>query len=86
MTGLALAMGVGILAIAAVLWVRLGSGPATTTGALPALPPGLALPEGIRPVAVTFAQGWLVVVDETGEVLLFDGEGKLRQRVTPGQP
>lgn len=82
-TGLALVMGVGILAIAAVLWVRLGPGAAPP---LPVLPAGLVLPEGVRPAAVTFAKGWLVVVSEAGEVLLFDASGTLRQRVTPAQP
>ena len=88
MTGLAVTMGLGILAIAAVLWIRLGGGGAAppAPGTLPALPAGLALPEGIRPAAVTFAKGWLVIVDEAGEVLLFDGEGQLRQRVSPAQP
>ena len=82
-TGLALAMGAGILAIAAVLWVRLG---APAPAPLPVLPAGLALPEGVRPAAVTFARDWLVVVSEAGEVLVFDAAGALRQRVMPDQP
>lgn len=85
-TGLALAMGAGILAIAAVLWVRLGPGAAPPPAPLPVLPAGLALPEGVRPAAVTFAKDWLVVVGEAGEVLLFDASGALRQRVMPDQP
>ena len=53
---------------------------------LPVLPAGLALPEGVRPAAVTFARDWLVVVSDSGEVLLFDASGALRQRVAPAQP
>lgn len=74
-TGLALAMGLGIAAIAAVLWMRLSAPP------LPNLPPRIALPAGAAPVGVTFARGWTVVVTEAGEVLVYDAAGGLRQRV-----
>ena len=44
-TGLALVMGLGVAAVAAILWVRLSQPP------LPELPPGLALPDaGIEPL------------------------------------
>lgn len=76
-TGLAVVMGAGILAIVALLWLRLAPGD------LPALPEGIALPEGAEATAVTFARDWIVVVTEAGEVLLYDGAGTLRQRVTP---
>lgn len=81
-TGLAVVMGVGILAIALVLWVRLGPG-AAPQGAIPALPARIALPEGVRAQAVTFARDWTVVVTDSGEVLLYDRDGALRQRVAP---
>lgn len=81
-TGLAVVMGVGILAIALVLWVRLGPG-AAPQGAIPALPARIALPEGVRAQAVTFARDWTVVVTDSGEVLLYDRDGALRQRVVP---
>lgn len=78
-TGLALVMGLGIVAVAAILWVRLSQPP------LPDLPAGLALPEGTSAAAVTFARDWTVVVTNAGEVLLYDRAGALRQRVVPGQ-
>lgn len=70
-------MGVGVLAIAALLWLRLSEAP------LPELPEQIALPEGAAPAAVTFARDWVVVVTETGEVLLYDRQGRLRDRVQP---
>lgn len=76
-TGLALAMGLGMVAVAAILWVRLSQPP------LPELPPGLALPPGASAAAVTFARDWTVVVTGAGEVLLYDRAGRLRQRVLP---
>ena len=75
MTGLALAMGLGIVALVAILWLRLSQPP------LPVLPDHVALPAGARAAAVTFARDWTVVVTEGGEVLLFDRAGALRQRV-----
>ena len=74
-TGLALAMGVGILSLVAILWLRLSQPP------LPVLPEGVALPAGARAAAVTFARDWTVVVTEAGEVLVYDRAGKLRQQV-----
>ncbi|WP_052171899.1 DUF6476 family protein [Paracoccus sanguinis] len=74
-TGLALAMGVGILSLVAILWLRLSQPP------LPVLPEGVALPAGARAAAVTFARDWTVVVTEAGEVLVYDRAGQLRQRV-----
>ncbi len=85
-TGLAVVMGVGILAVAAVLWVRLGPGGTPPPGAIPALPAQIALPDGLRAQAVTFARDWIVVVADSGEVLLFDRDGGLRQRVAPQLP
>lgn len=75
MTGLAVAMGAGVLAIAAVLWMRLSPAP------LPVLPPRIALPPGTSAEAVTFARDWTVVVTVAGEVLVYDRRGALRQRV-----
>ena len=76
-TSLAVVMGVGVLAIAGLLWLRLSEAP------LPELPEQIALPEGAAPAAVTFARDWVVVVTETGEVLLYDRQGRLHQRVQP---
>lgn len=74
-TGLALAMGVGILSLVAILWLRLSQPP------LPVLPEGVVLPAGARAAAVTFARDWTVVVTEAGEVLVYDRAGQLRQQV-----
>lgn len=76
-TSLAAVMGLGMLVIAALLWLRLSEAP------LPELPDSVTLPDGARPAAVTFARDWLVVVTEAGEVLLYDRQGKLSKRVTP---
>ena len=76
-TSLAAVMGVGVLVIAGLLWLRLSEAP------LPKLPDQIALPEGARPAAVTFARDWVVVVTETGEVLLYDRQGRLKDRVQP---
>lgn len=78
-TGLAVVMGLGMVAVAAILWVRLAQPP------LPELPPGLALPDGTDAAAVTFARDWTVVVTDAGEILVYDRSGALKQRVLPGQ-
>lgn len=74
MTGLALAMAVGIFALVAILWLRLSQPP------LPQLPAQIVLPQGATAAAVTFARDWTVVVTGTGEVLVYDKSGALRQR------
>lgn len=76
-TSLAAVMGIGVLVIALLLWVRLSEAP------LPQLPDNLALPQGAEPAAVTFARDWVVVVTEAGAVLLYDRQGQLRQQVQP---
>ncbi len=76
-TSLAVVMGVGVLAITGLLWLRLSEAP------LPELPDQIALPANAKPAAVTFARDWVVVVTETGEVLLYDRQGNLRDRVQP---
>ena len=50
---------------------------------LPELPDQIALPANAKPAAVTFARDWVVVVTETGEVLLYDRQGRLKDRVQP---
>ncbi|SNR57122.1 hypothetical protein SAMN06265378_109117 [Paracoccus sediminis] len=76
-TGLALVMGLGMIAIVALLWIRLGQ------PVLPDLPDAIALPGNASPDAVTFARNWIVVVTDAGEVLLYDRSGALRDRVQP---
>ena len=76
-TSLAVVMGVGVLVIAALLWLRLSEAP------LPELPEQIDLPAGATAAAVTFARDWVVVVTEAGEVLLYDRQGRLKDRVQP---
>lgn len=76
-TGLTLVMALGMVAIVALLWVRLGQ------PTLPTLPDSIALPTGATADAVTFARDWIVVVTDAGEVLLYDRSGALRDRVQP---
>ena len=76
-TGLALVMGLGMIAIVALLWVQLGQ------PVLPDLPDAITLPDGARAEAVTFARDWIAIVTDAGEVLLYDRSGALRDRVQP---
>ncbi|WP_255330668.1 DUF6476 family protein [Paracoccus albicereus] len=76
-TGLAAVMGGGMIALVALMWVRLGQ------PSLPQLPDTIILPEGASADAVTFARDWIVVVTDAGEVLLYDREGRLQDSVQP---
>lgn len=76
-TGLTLVMGLGMVAIVALLWFRLGQ------PVLPELPANVTLPDGARVEALTFARDLIVVVTDAGEVLLYDRNGVLKDRVTP---
>lgn len=76
-TSLAVVMGLGVVAVVAILWLRLADAP------LPQLPANITLPQGARPDAVTFARDWTVVVTDSGAVLLYDRQGRLRDQVTP---
>ncbi|WBU55581.1 DUF6476 family protein [Paracoccus sediminicola] len=78
--GLAVAMVLGLGVIAAILWIRLSAPP------LPALPEAVTLPEDATAEAVTFADDRLIVVTDQGEVLVYDPDGALRQRVTLETP
>ena len=75
--GLAAVMALGMIAIVALLWVRLGQ------PVLPELPGSITLPDGAAVEAVTFARDWIVVVTDAGEVLLFDRLGQLRDSLQP---
>lgn len=49
--------------------------------ALPALPTGLVLPEGTQAEAVTTGKGWIGVVTNTQQFLIFSVDGSLRQTI-----
>ena len=76
-TGLALVMGLGMVALVALLWLRLGQ------PMLPDLPDAITLPDNAQSQAVTFARDWIVVVTDAGEVLMYDRSGALRDRLQP---
>lgn len=70
-TGLAVVMGGGILAIVALLWLRL------SVPVLPVLPASVTLPEGARAETVTFSRFGIVVLTQTGKVLIYSPQGAL---------
>lgn len=79
----------GIIALVALLATRLPGAPGGggASGPEAFLPEGLRLPEGARPTAVTRGEGWLAVVTDRGEILLYDAAtGALRQRLSVTAP
>ncbi|AUH34850.1 DUF6476 family protein [Paracoccus tegillarcae] len=76
-TGLSVVMGLGMIAIVALLWIRLSQ------PMLPDLPTNIVLPDGASVQAVTFARDFIVVVTDAGEVLLYDQSGAMISRVQP---
>ena len=66
----------GVIAIVALLVTRL---PAVQ--AAPALPASISLPAGEVAGAVTVAKGMMIVVTESGRVLVFTPDGTLRQEI-----
>jgi hypothetical protein len=67
----------GVLAIVALLVIRLQTPPATLS-----LPQSITLPDGARALAFTQGAGWYAVVTEGDEILIFDrASGEIRQRV-----
>ncbi len=66
----------GVLAIVVLLVIRLQA------PAGPYLPPSIVLPEGVRATAYTQGTGWIAVVTDTQEILIFETDGHtLRQRI-----
>ncbi len=45
------------------------------------LPDNLQLPDGARPGAVTFGDGWIAVVTTDDRILIFATDGTLRQEI-----
>jgi len=78
-TALTVTMIGGLLILIALFVTRLPK--AASSG--PVLPPGLELPAGAAPRAVTFGSGWVAVVTDKDQILTFDAAtGTLRQTVT----
>jgi hypothetical protein len=75
-------------AVITVVWLLVTRMPQALSGPGPDLPAELQLPPDTKPVAVTFGQGWTAVVTTDDRILIFDGNGVLRQEVpisvTPG--
>ena len=81
---LAATMILGLIAIVALLVIRLPATTAVGPAPLPALPPAVRLPAGATASAVTFGKGWVAVVTGAGAILIYDSAtGALRQTVTP---
>jgi hypothetical protein len=75
-TALTATMILGVLAIVVLLVIRLQA----PSG--PYLPPSIVLPEGVRATAYTQGTGWIAVVTDTQEILIFETDGHtLRQRI-----
>ncbi|MEQ3642392.1 MAG: DUF6476 family protein [Paracoccus sp. (in: a-proteobacteria)] len=70
-TGLTLVMGVGMIAVVALLWVRLNQ------PVLPELPDTITLPQDAQTRAVTFATDRIVVLTTDDQVLVYDRAGTL---------
>lgn len=67
----------GFVVLIAALVIRLNEDPP------PLAPETLALPEGARAIAYTEGDGWVAVVTDGDEILIYDRDtGALRQTVT----
>ena len=69
----------GVLAIIALLVIRLQAAPEAI---LPTLPAEIELPAGVQPRAVTFGPGWVGVVGDNDTLLIFDPSGALVDEIT----
>ncbi len=79
MTTLTATMIFGVLAIVVLLVIRLQQ------PAGPYLPDAIALPEGVRATAYTQGTGWIAIVTNTQEILIYDPDGHtLRHRIPVG--
>lgn len=76
-TVLTATMILGLITIVALLVIRLNA-PAPA----PLLPASISLPGGAKAEAVTMGKGWVAVVTDRGQILIYDAEtGLLRQTV-----
>lgn len=74
-TVLAGTMIVGLIAIIGLLVIRLGG---SSTPMVPNMPATITLPEGAKATAVTYGQGFVLVVTDQATVMMFDSDGRLR--------
>ncbi|ARO13952.1 hypothetical protein BVG79_00600 [Ketogulonicigenium robustum] len=75
-TTLLVVMILGFLVLIAVLVTRLGRAPAL-------LPPEIVLPTGETALSLTMAEGWYLVVTQSGRALVFEREtGAVIQDIT----
>lgn len=69
---------VGLITIIALIVIRFPA----AMNARPALPATITLPAGAKASAVTLGRGWVAVVTDTNEILIFDAKtGVLTQTV-----
>ncbi len=68
----------GVITVVALIVTRM---PQAFTASVPKVPEDLQLPQGTAPAAVTFGSGWTAVVTTDDRILVFDGNGVLRQEV-----
>lgn len=79
MTALTAIMVGGLLVVITLLVIRLSGGETAVSARLPET---ITLPAGQSPTAVTFGAGWIAVVTDAQQILIFDAEtGALRQEV-----
>ena len=80
-TALMVVMIAGIVMVVALMVYRLNTLPSASTGSLPPLPDGIALPPDTRATAITRGDGWFAIVTQQQQILIFDADGTLRQTV-----
>ncbi|MCA0919607.1 DUF6476 family protein [Pseudooceanicola nanhaiensis] len=77
-TALTGTMIVGLIILIALIVIRFWSTPAAGP-ALPQLPEAISLPEGASAQAITFGTGWIAVVTDDQQILVYDSaSGALR--------
>lgn len=68
----------GIVAVVALLVIRMPSAEALTAAPVP---DALTLPDGTTPLAFTRARDWFAVVTDDERILIYRNDGSLRQEV-----
>lgn len=68
----------GVITVVTLIVTRM---PQAFVAAPPTLPENLVLPDGQKPAAVTFGDGWIAVVTTADRILIFGRDGTLRQDI-----